>query len=160
MKIAILSDTHGNYASAVRVLTEHGDVDQIIHLGDTSDDAQIIELAIGHKLIIISGNCDTNGKYPESVSMVIAGKKFFITHGDGFQVKAGLIGLYRKARQDGVDVVLYGHTHMPCIEEIDGILFMNPGALKKDGKNPSMGIIHIEDSLIRAEIISVKPPGE
>jgi putative phosphoesterase len=155
MRIAILSDTHGNCTQAVRSLDLSGAFDCIIHLGDTTDDAEFIELALERELVIVSGNCDAGGKYPRSMTLEIAGKIFFICHGDRSHVKAGLTQLYQKALQVGADIVLYGHTHIPLIEEINNILFINPGAMKKSSKNPTMGILHIDGGMVRAEIIDV-----
>lgn len=155
MKIAVVSDTHGNLGLAVKALDRFGLFDLIIHLGDTSEDAEIIETAIGQELVKIRGNCDLSWKYPKSANPVLAGKRFFITHGDLFQVKSGLSKIYQKARREKADVVLFGHTHSALVEEIDGILFMNPGTLKKQARMPSMGILVIEAGSVRAEIVDL-----
>ncbi len=157
MRIAVLSDTHGNRALAVSSLDIHGDFDFIIHLGDTTDDAEIIGLALECDIITIAGNCDAGEKYPRSAAMEIAGKRFFFCHGDRFHVKSGLDGLYQKALAAGADVVLYGHTHIPSIEEINGIMFVNPGTMKAGTRNPTMGILEIEDGTVRAEISAASP---
>ncbi len=152
MRIAILSDTHGNRAQTVRSLDLSGAFDFVIHLGDTTDDAEFIELALERELVIVSGNCDAGAKYPRSMTLEIAGKRFFICHGDRFHVKAGLSKLYQKALHEGADIVLYGHTHIPVVENINAILFINPGAMKSGTRNPTMGILEIENGIVRAEI--------
>jgi putative phosphoesterase len=153
MKIAILSDTHGNYALALKILDLLGDFEQIIHLGDTSGDAEIIELALERKLVIVSGNCDMSGNYPHLAGLDISGKRILITHGDRFHVKSGLAGLCRKAKMYRADIVLYGHTHIAHIEKEEGILFINPGTLKETASRQSMAVLHIEGDEARAEII-------
>lgn len=155
MRMAILSDTHGNYAHAVRILDLLGGFDHIIHLGDTTDDAETIGLALERELVVVSGNCDPGGKYPRIINLEIEGKRLFICHGDRFQVKTGLAALYQKALMVGADIVLYGHTHVPLIEEVNGIMFMNPGALKKSVLNPTIGILRIENGRVEAEILDV-----
>jgi putative phosphoesterase len=155
MRIAVLSDTHGNYALAVRALDLLGDFDHIVHLGDMCDDAENIEAAIGRKLLIVAGNGDMAKSYPDSVNMVICGKRFLMCHGHTFQVKSGLARTYHKALENGTDIVLYGHTHIPAIEEINGILFMNPGTLKMAAGRATMGILSIEGNSVSAEIIDV-----
>ncbi len=156
MRIAILSDTHGSYAHAVRILDLLGGFDHIIHLGDTTDDAELIGLALERDIVIVSGNCDRSGNYQRLMTLEIAGKRFFISHGDQFRVKGGLAGLYQKALLVGADIVLYGHTHIPFIEEINGIMFMNPGTLKMSSENPTIGILQIEDGLVKTELVDVK----
>jgi putative phosphoesterase len=153
MKIAVLSDTHGNYALALKMLDLLGDFEQIIHLGDTSGDGEIIELALERKLVIVSGNCDTSGNYPHLAGLDICGKRMLITHGDRFHVKSGIDGLCRKAKVCRADIVLYGHTHIAHIEEVEGILFINPGTLKETAGRQSIAVLHIEGDEARAEII-------
>jgi len=155
MRIAVFSDTHGNYPLAVRALDLLGDFDHIIHLGDVSDDAEIIEAATERKLIIVSGNCDIGSSYPETINLEISGKKFLICHGHTFQVKSGLARTCHKALENGTDIVLYGHTHIPAVERISGILFMNPGTLKMAANRPTMGILSIDGNSVSAGIIDV-----
>jgi putative phosphoesterase len=131
MKLAILSDTHGNYPLAVKVLESLGQLDYIIHLGDTTDDAEMIELALGRELIKLSGNCDTSKKYPELIITTIAGKKVLLSHGDQFMVKSGLNLIQQRVKQEKADVVLYGHTHRPAILSIEDVLFINPGTMNR-----------------------------
>ena len=155
MRIAIVSDTHGNFALAVRALDVLGHFDHIIHLGDTTADAEIMELSLGREMIITSGNCDMKREYPHCLVMDLCGKKFLITHGDRFQVKSGLAKIYQGALDEGADIVLYGHTHMPSIEQRDELTLMNPGAVTKAARNPTMGIITIEAGAVHGEIIDL-----
>jgi putative phosphoesterase len=38
-------------------------------------------------------------------------------------------GLLYHAKEAQADIVCFGHTHRPYVEEIDNILFINPGSL-------------------------------
>ena len=45
--------------------------------------------------------------------------------------------------------MLFGHTHVPCVEEQEGILFVNPGSLtypRQEGHKSSYAIMEISDS--------------
>ena len=44
-------------------------------------------------------------------------------------VSTSLYKLTLRAKELGANVVFYGHTHIPLIEEIDGIKLVNPGAM-------------------------------
>lgn len=156
MKLAILSDTHGNYPLAIKALELADRLDYIIHLGDTADDAEIIEMTIGCEVIKISGNCDVAKKYPELITTTISNRKFLLTHGDQFSVKNGLGLLRQRAQEEGADVILYGHTHIPSILEIDGMLFVNPGALKQTSSTQNFAILCIENDGVTAEIFEVQ----
>ena len=35
------------------------------------------------------------------------------------------------AQQQQADIVIFGHTHVPLIEKIDKITFINPGSISK-----------------------------
>jgi putative phosphoesterase len=155
MRLLVISDTHGNYPLAVEVLEGAGPVDVIIHLGDEIEDARMIEAIIGRPLVKVPGNCDLGEEGARALSLSCDGTKFFITHGDRYQVKAGLAHLHKKAAKEKARIVLYGHTHVAAIVEIDGILFVNPGALSAKCSTPSYATITISAGEVAAEIIPV-----
>jgi len=49
-----------------------------------------------------------------------------------------------------VDVVLYGHTHIPRIEQRQSALYINPGHLKtedKKGYPPTIAVVDFKDQI-------------
>ena len=60
-----------------------------------------------------------------------------------------LVNLKYKAMEAGVDVVLYGHTHIANIVFEEGVWFINPGSLSRPryGKR-SFATIEIKESRI------------
>jgi hypothetical protein len=61
-----------------------------------------------------------------------------------------------------VDVVLCGHTHRPGLALSDGILFVNPGHLKKDDKKgyaATYAIIDVGGNEIRGTIVELASGG-
>ncbi|HLO25522.1 MAG TPA: metallophosphoesterase [Geobacteraceae bacterium] len=155
MRFLLLSDTHGNYPLAIRALEMAGQVDLIFHLGDGIDDARLIEEITGHRFIMVPGNCDRSAPGPLDVTAVFAGLKFFITHGDNYNVKGGLSLLQKKALTENVQIVLYGHTHTGSIELLDGILFVNPGCLRYRWPKTSYAILSIDSGTARAELFPI-----
>jgi putative phosphoesterase len=152
MRLLVISDTHGNYPLAVKVLEDAGPVDLIIHLGDVIEDARMVEAITGRPLVKIPGNCDLEVEDARAVSLSCEGTKLFITHGDRYLVKTGLAQLRKKAAAEQARIVLYGHTHSAAIVEIDGILFVNPGALSVKCPTPSYATITISGGDVAAEI--------
>lgn len=152
MRMAIVSDTHGRYGLAVKALDAKGHFQYIVHLGDTVADAEMIEVATASRLIKISGNCDPSG-HPATRLIFISGKRLLATHGDIFAVKSGLEDLYEQARDNEADIVLYGHTHIPFINDLNGILFINPGTFTSP--EPTFAILHIDGHAAHAEIVDV-----
>ena len=122
----ILSDTHGNIAAMNKLKGIMAECDYIIHLGDYHRDLQSFSEEFCEKIYSVNGNCDGGGK---DLVFEVDGKKILLTHGDRYDVKSSLYKLLLKAKEIKADVVMFGHTHCPVVEERDGILFINPGTL-------------------------------
>lgn len=155
MKIAVISDTHGNYPLAVRALELAGAVDHVIHLGDHIEDAQLIGDIMERNVVMVAGNCDIGSSAPRETVMNLGGRRFFISHGDRYGVKGGLGRLRAKAGEERAGIALYGHTHIPSVAEIDGVLCVNPGSLQKTAERASFALLTIDRGTVKAEIIAV-----
>ncbi len=99
----------------------------------------------------VRGNCDFDGKYPEERIIEIQGKKIFICHGHKYGVKYGYNSIYYRGKEVGADIVLFGHSHLPIIEEYDGLILMNPGSV-------SRGMGKIDKTLGYIDLIDNKEP--
>ena len=145
MKIAVISDTHRikKYMELSKKYIQEADV--LIHLGDDSEDIKEFTKDFKGEIYGVSGNCDRIGEYPKEQLLVLEGKKIFITHGDIYGVKSNLINIYFKGRELEADIILFGHTHIPLIEEQDGIYLMNPGSVSLPRINKRyIGMIELE----------------
>ena len=58
------------------------------------------------------------------------GIKIFYCHGHRYGVKDGREKLAAEAKRRGCGLALYGHTHIAMIDEIDGVMLVNPGSLR------------------------------
>ena len=138
-KIVIISDTHGNFSALESLLPIMKESDYLFHLGDFQRDIKHYERELGDKVISVKGNCDGGG---DDYITQIDGVKIMLTHGDRYSVKWSLLKLKYKAKELGVDVVFYGHTHEADILEEDGIFFINPGCMNKfTGKSYCYAVI-------------------
>jgi hypothetical protein len=148
MRIAVISDTHGEIDLVVRKLISIKDVDLILHLGDYSKDAEKISKKLSVKSVIVKGNGDFGTLYNEDELVGIKGKNIFLTHGHRYGVHRNLNNLYYRGLELEADIILYGHTHVPLVLEENGITIMNPGSPTNprslDGKL-TFGIIDIGD---------------
>lgn len=148
MRIAVISDTHGEIDLVVRKLISIKDVDLILHLGDYSKDAEKISKKLSVKSVIVKGNGDFGTLYNEDELVEMYGKKIFLTHGHRYGVHRNLNNLYYRGLELEADIILYGHTHVPLVLEENGITIMNPGSPTNprslDGKL-TFGIIDIGD---------------
>ncbi|MGA7828906.1 MAG: YfcE family phosphodiesterase [Geobacteraceae bacterium] len=156
MKIAVLSDTHGNFTLAIRMLDRIAGLDCIIHLGDLLHDAEIIEQVLDIPVIKLAGNCDSAPQSNREILLTLDDKSLFLSHGDHYQVKNGSEKIYEKAFNMSADIVLYGHTHKALVEKKGDIILLNPGTLKDAASQQSLAILKLERSEVTAEIVDAK----
>lgn len=158
MKLIIISDTHLRVDRVIQRIREIENVDLILHLGDMFKDADKMSRRLGKKTIEVRGNCDMVGdRIPHTRQLIWQNKRILMTHGHEYNVKSSLNRLYYKALETRSDIVLFGHTHAPMKEVLEGILFFNPGSpsYPREGSLPSFGIISIRSGEIQADIITI-----
>lgn len=157
MKIAVISDTHGNAQLAVNALRRNERVDRLIHLGDHYKDALEIGNRTSLQLDAVSGNTDINSepRAEREKTLELNGVRILITHGDLYRVKQGIDRLIEKAVSDNIHVVLFGHTHLLMKQRIGSILFLNPGCILSNNSNNSFAILTITNSQIEGDIIRI-----
>jgi len=152
MKILVIADTHGNHFAPVKIIEETG-AEMLIHLGDDIKDALIMETLVDIPVIKVPGNCDPRAIEPRELLETIADRKIFITHGDRYSVKSDLHRLVEKAKELKASIVLFGHTHNPLIQNLDGVLLINPGTLMTASDSKSYAILSVTPFKVSAEII-------
>ncbi len=151
LRFLIFSDTHGIREPMLELYRRYPN-DGIIHLGDHIADARwLLERTNGHPVYRVKGNCDYGATGPEDQLLELGGVKILIMHGHRFGVKSGCGGALAEAKRRGVDVLLFGHTHIPFMEEREGILMMNPGSLRNP--NREYGIIEIENAKAKGALL-------
>ena len=120
-RIGIISDTHGLLRpEAERRLKG---VDHIIHGGDIGNPGIIQALRRIAPVTAIRGNVDGDGwalEFPETETVRLADRSFFVLH--------DLKALRFDPSSLGIDVVISGHSHIPKVETISGVLYLNPGS--------------------------------
>ncbi|MCY6484412.1 metallophosphoesterase [Clostridium aestuarii] len=153
MVIGVISDTHRMNRFFYEIAEAVKDTDILIHLGDNVQDVDCIKKYYKKDIINVRGNCDFNTKIPLERIEEMNGVKILVTHGHNYDVKYNILRLKYRALELGVDIVLFGHTHVSQIVFQDGVWFINPGsaALPRDAHR-SFATIKIEDGQIRPSI--------
>ena len=160
MKIGVISDTHipincENISDKIKKCFKG--VDMIIHAGDITELSVLEELAlITPNIVAVCGNMDSapvKSKLPLK-KIVNAGKfKIGIIHGSGAprELSERMAAEFKK-----VDVIIFGHSHIPVNETKKGVLFFNPGSATDTvmAEKRTVGILEINDR-IKGEIISL-----
>ena len=135
LRILIMSDSHGrneNVELAIaQVREEIGEFQMLIHLGDVGDAREIESLA-GVTCYIVRGNTDYDAKLLNANVIESSGHRIFATHGHLYQVDMRLDLLRFAALENDCDIAMYGHTHVPYLEEDpDDVTILNPGSISK-----------------------------
>ena len=139
LRILIMSDSHGrneNVELAIaQVREEIGEFQMLIHLGDVGDAREIESLA-GVPCYIVRGNTDYDAKLLNTNVIEAGGHRIFATHGHLYQVDMRLDLLRFAALENDCDIAMYGHTHVPYLEEdnslgTDDVTILNPGSISK-----------------------------
>lgn len=148
MLVAVISDTHNNTTAIKHVKKYIAHADILLFLGDGEEDIEAISEDFKGKIYAVRGNCDFAGKNPQEMIVEVLDKKIFICHGHRYNVKYEYNSIYYRGKELEVDIVLFGHSHLPMIEELDDILLMNPGSVSHGSglMRRSLGYIEIEEN--------------
>ncbi|HHT63453.1 MAG: metallophosphoesterase family protein [Bacillota bacterium] len=156
MKIGVLSDSHIPYRGKAlpRFIWEaFSQVDLILHAGDIAEESVLIDLNCLAPVEAVRGNMDveesfTRFKLPLKKIITTGNKKIGLIHGNGSS--GTTMERARKAFEgEKVDCVVFGHSHRPFNEIIDGMLMFNPGSCTDPRREPrpSCGILHVGDTV-------------
>ena len=150
MRIGVISDTHGLLRP--EALAALRGCERIIHAGDIGKPEVLDAVRALAPLDAIRGNVDSGdwaASVPEHLDLEIGGLRIHVTH----DVKA--MGIDPIAAR--VDVVIAGHSHQPKIEEVDAVIYLNPGSAgRRRFKLPvSLALLDIEDGQPRAQLVTL-----
>jgi putative phosphoesterase len=132
-------------------------VDLILHAGDlTTLDVLERLRRLGPPVLAVHGNVDMPDVarlLPERRIVEVGPWRIGIIHGDS-GVRGTTPERARRAFTD-VDCVIFGHSHQPLNERLDGVLLFNPGSPTDRRTAPtfSYGILRVTDEGITGEII-------
>lgn len=132
MILGVMSDSHGDAGAIEKAVNAMGEVDFWLHAGDFCSDADILAKFTGKQVYAVAGNCDgMSAKSKVDEFLTVEGKKIWLTHGHQSSVKSGTDDLIWNAKQYGVDIVIYGHTHISEISQYEDLYVINPGSVAR-----------------------------
>jgi uncharacterized protein len=147
-RLGVISDTHGLLRpEAKRSLAG---VDHIIHAGDIGGQDIVSALARIAPVTAIRGNVDNAAwaqAYPETQSVSFAGRSIFVLH--DLKAMASLPA--------GCDIVISGHSHVPKVEIVNDVLYLNPGSAgrRRFGLPITLALLEFDQHGIRSRIIDL-----
>ena len=163
MRLMIASDIHGSayYCSKMMDRYHEEKPDKLLLLGDILYHGPRNDLPeqyvpkevfeqlneIASKILCVRGNCDCEVDqmvldFPimaEYALLYIGGVKIYATHGHVFNKKNPLPGTE--------SILLYGHTHVPALEEYEEFTYINPGSVSIPKENSRHSYMMFEDGI-------------
>ena len=165
--IGLVSDTHlprfgRRLPAALRGGLDEAGVEAIFHLGDHTDRLAVDLLEEIAPVEAVAGNNDP----PELIErfgfarvVLVDGLRIGLTHGHlGIERTTAdrAIGTFGPLPAAQVDVVAFGHSHVPLVERRSGVLLVNPGSPTDRRRQPaySFGLLRVgADGEVAAEIV-------
>ena len=153
MKIGIISDTHGHVPNAVH--DAFNGVDHILHAGDVGPMDVITELETIAPVSAVRGNVDYTIQLPQTRVQTFVGQKFLVHHIVDLPFPSQLVR--ETIADEQPNVVVFGHTHMPCNEQHNGVLFLNPGSASnpRGGSAPSVAIVKCNEAVLNVKFVAL-----
>jgi len=158
MRIVVISDTHLETPEQLpsKILEEMERSDLTIHCGDYVEIGILSFLRERFSFEGVRGNMDAPeicSQVPEKRILDLAGKKVGIIHGWGspFHLAKRVL-----ERFPPLDLILFGHSHVPFQESYGPTLLFNPGTLSSFALKlkKTYGIIEMDPMGMRASILS------
>jgi uncharacterized protein len=154
LKLGVISDTHGLFDEAVTTI--FAGVDAILHAGDIGKLEIIHRLEAIAPVFAVEGNNDWFGTYPTERLEELSGRRVLIRH-----IFGELHQLDRAAREmletNRPDVLVFGHSHRPYQQRVNGTLLFNPGSAgpRRFRLPRTVGLLTLEPAGVAAEIIAL-----
>lgn len=147
MSVLLTGDTHGDLTAWTRALELAGPpLELVLHTGDVLYHGPRNPIVAGYAplklaeaikacpvpVIIAKGNCDADIDEQVLETVLVqpfvlasaAGRSVLVTHGDRFPREQ----LPQLATRYGASVVLFGHIHLPVLEQVGQVWLVNPGS--------------------------------
>lgn len=148
-RVLVVSDSHGNNENVRRAIEKAGKIDLMVHLGDVGYDYLQVERMSGVPTYMVAGNNDYGGFLNDRIIFYIGSHKVFATHGHRQNLYRGVDTLRYLALENECDIVMFGHTHVPFLDEGEDCTILNPGSLtypRQIGHKKTFLIMEIDDN--------------
>ena len=141
-EIIVVSDSHGRGDLMKKLEQAYPNADYFLHCGDLEEDP-----ALYPHWVFVRGNNDWYIEQPDARILNIEGHRIYMTHSHLFGYRNRLESMAARAKENGCDLLLYGHTHHSDVDKVHGVTTVNPGSLfyPRDGNPPSYARILLDE---------------
>ncbi len=146
-RVLIVSDTHGNNDNLRAAVKKAGKIDLAFHAGDIHCRPSEIETITRVPTYVVRGNNDYDPNMHNEIITYVGTHKVMMVHGHRHNAYMGLQTLWYTAQRYECDIIIFGHTHVPVIDEGD-VTIINPGSLtlpRQIGHAKTFIIMEIDD---------------
>jgi uncharacterized protein len=169
MKIGLVSDTHGFFDPRLTELL--AGVEAILHAGDVGPRVILETLALLAPVYAVRGNTDSLLlDLPLKLRQCLGGVQVAVQHDLTVsrrdlevwrresrlsELQRGRRGRFLRSFDAATRVVIFGHSHEPCLVNLNGKLFCNPGSAGKQRFSlpRSCAVLEISPESVEATIL-------
>jgi putative phosphoesterase len=129
------------------------EADLVLHAGDLIQASVLDELSAYAPVFAVRGNVDLpEVDLPEIVEFSFGGARIAMIHDSGR--KEGRRKRLKK-RFPEARAIIFGHSHVPFMEDEDGLLLLNPGSPTDRRRQPrhTFALLRAEEGSVWAEIL-------
>lgn len=155
MRIGIVSDTHDRVLASLHAAL--AGVDEILHAGDIMSAEALAEIETIAPVTAVRGNMDDRAvadRLPKDRILERDGVRIVLVHGHRVG-RASVDDLARRYGDEGVDLVIWGHIHVPVSEVRDEVTYFNPGTAGGLGTRPTCGMLITEGGRFTVEHLAL-----
>jgi hypothetical protein len=172
VKVGLVSDTHGFFDARLENLLTG--VELILHAGDVGDQEVLEALERIAPVRAVRGNVDpAHLNLPQIVTWKLGQIQFEVLHqlpatqtelekwaDHKGENRPGPLGrnAFLQSFGPGTRVVVFGHSHQPCLLALDGKLFVNPGSAGRQRFSlpRCCGLLEVTPNGVGATILSLE----
>jgi len=162
----VIADTHiyehgaRELPAAVPDLFRRAGVGLIVHLGDVNARYVLEDLAKLAPVLAVHGNNDDDelmDGLPSILRFTVGPHRFGAIHGHGGRSARERVTEMLAGK---VDVAMFGHSHIPFIDDVKGTTLFNPGSAteRRWHQHFGVGIIRVTETAIDPELILYANP--
>jgi uncharacterized protein len=172
MKVGLVSDTHGIFDPRLKEI--FADCELILHAGDVGSNEVMEELRQIAPARAVRGNVDPRDSHlPLTLTLAVGGLTIHMLH--ILPAAQSHLAVWARAERDSrtlpqaaarllrafdasVTVVLFGHSHQPCLIELGNVLWVNPGSAgRKRFKLPrTCARLEISDDVATVKVVPLE----
>ena len=157
MKILCLADTHckkfEELPKKVRELIDSSDV--VVHAGDFTSFELYRDLERSCEIVAVRGNADEEDLkrvLPEEATFAAEGVKFGVVHKGNYLNEFHDLGY--KAKELGVNVLIFGHVHRFVLQKFGNVVVLCPGSPTQPRLSAaSCAVLNVEGGKLEVEFV-------